>query len=582
MALGSCARRSLLVASMVAALCSGCESGLDLHYHGRRRVAEGDYRVLSMFGDGRDDFVLANDRAREGELAVLPFEGAPCRVGSVARYFAVRSKDGLRIGLYDENDAPRALRFVDTHCKQSIPEIAGVIDTQVVDDGFLVSIDGGRLVLADPWGSSTRLITEDLTEIGSSADVPVRAGEPSLHAFWLLEGDRLVLRGEDGAELRGADGRALRPAIRGVTEIAVAGQGQSMIYSNQDGTYRLGHEGYAPQRIAIPGCKLRYETGIRGAQTFDLAMMLAPCRDGMGRLISIDFDGKSREFAYSVISYFRRIFVDDDGQPEPFTFYVTREAEDAPKRYFMASPDPDAPAIELDVPISSRSTLLPLGLRDGVARAWLITTAEDDVRGGFFTPELGFTAVASGVRAIAISRAGLLVLHDYTDEDGGTLSLVSERDAALRPIAERVPAQGLFDSGQFAIDRPEARLSSLREADVVLHDAEDGMGTLSEIEDDGRLIELGRDVPSWSPSSYVTVVRGRQLIEATRDLAVLSYLRDFDDTEHSGTLAVVDPNGESLVLGKHVTSHVSSGDSNRRGVLYATTGKSPEVWFVQQ
>jgi hypothetical protein len=379
--------------------------------------------------------------------------------------------------------------------------------------------------------------------------------------------------------LRDYDGNPLRSHIgSGVTDIAVSRQDQAMIFSDSKGTFRLGHEGYAPQRIAIKGCMLRYETGVRGAQTFDLAMMLAPC--GEGRLISIDFDGKSRTFANHVVSYFRRVFVTEEGRPEGWTFYATQADDAAPRRYFMASPDAEIEPIEIDVPISTRSTLLPLGLRRGVANAWLVTTDEESVRAGVFTTDLGFVEAARGVRAIAQSRAGLLVLHDYVD-DGGTLSLLTQTPS-LTPIAHRVPVQGLFDSGQLAIDKPENALSSLREADVVLHDADGETATLSRIEDDGQLVELGRDVPVWSPSSYVTVIRGGQLLDATRNLAVLSYLRNFDSDARTGTLAVVDPQGENLILDHDVTSHVSSGDGNRRGVVYATSGDSPQVWFVQQ
>jgi hypothetical protein len=158
MVLGLCARRLMLVASICGLTGSGaCDSELDLQYHGRRLVADGNYRVVAMYGDGRDEFVLANDRARDDEMALLPFDGKPCRIGEVARYFAVRSSDGLRIGLYDSNETPRGLRFIDAHCKPSLPEIADVVDTKLIDGGFLVTIDGGRLLLVDPWkGSSAR------------------------------------------------------------------------------------------------------------------------------------------------------------------------------------------------------------------------------------------------------------------------------------------------------------------------------------------------------------------------------------------------------------------------------------------
>ena len=571
MGLRWCARGLLLIA--LAGVVS-CDSELDLRYHGRQLVAEGEYRALAMFADGHDEFALALDRAHDDEMALLPFGGKPCRVGQVAAYYAVRGasdvRRDLRLVLFDSDDEPRGLRFVDTQCRQVGAAVQDVIDTRVVFSGFLLSIDGGRLLLVDPWAERTRVVSEQLTEIGSSADVLSSRTAPATPAVWLLEDDQLVLRDYDG--------NALRRAGDGVNDIAVARQSQAMIFSDRRGTYRLGHEGYAPQRIGDSGCKLRYESAVRGSQGFDLAMMLSPCAEG--RLVALDPDGRQREFSSHVVDYFRRLFGDEDGKPEDFTFYVTQDDEGADKRYFMAPPDPYTDAIELDVPISSRSTLLPIGLRRGVARAWLITTDEEDARGGVFTEELGFVEAVRGVRSVAVSRAGLLVLHDYADGTG-TLSMLSST-AALTTVAHDVPAQGLVDTGAFGIDDPVATLSSLRQVDLVLHDVDGDIGTLSRIEDDGRLTRLADDVPVWSPSSYFTSLRGGQLLDATRSAVVLSYLRDFDRDAGAGTLSVIDPNERSVVLDEHVTSHVSSGDSSRRGVLYSTAGPMPQVWFVQQ
>jgi hypothetical protein len=574
MGLGACVRVLLLIA-LACAL--GCDSELNLRYHGRQLVAEGDYRVLSMFGDGRHEFALAIDHAHDDQMTVLPFGGKPCHLGHVASYFAVRAPvdggDGLRFALFDSNDEPRTLRFVDAKCKQTLGPIENVVETKLIEREFLVGIDGGRLLVVDPWAARTRVLTENLTALGSSADVPTNRTAPTTRAFWLLEGDRLVLRDY----VRDYDRNKIRETEAGVTDIAVTRQGQAMIYSDAKGTYRLGHEGYDRQRIGEPACGLRYETGVRGVQAFDLAMMLAPCE--AGRLISIDPDGRRREFADHVVSYFRRLFVVGDAAPEAWTFYVTQDGADAEKRYFMASPDTAAAPIELDVPISSRSTLLPSGAARGV-RSWLVTTDEEDVRAGIFTPGLGFIEAARGVRTIAISRAGLLVLHDYAD-DKGTLSLLTSR-GTMTAIARGVPAKGLFDSGQLELEQENVAVGSLRQVDIVLHDTDGDMGTLSRIEDDGRLAELARDVPAWSPSSYTTVLRGGQLLDPTRNIVVLSYLSDFDPAAAAGTLSVVDPDARNIVIDEQVTSHVSSGDTNRRGVLYATAGAVPRVWFVQQ
>ena len=553
--------RGLLLLTLASVL--GCDSGSDLNYRGRRLVADGDYEPLVMFGDGRDDVVLAKDHAHDSQLAILPFgstapalrggapfEGKPCVAGAAANYFAVRTDDGQIIGLYATNEPPHRLRFVDAHCNAPLADIDDVTDDTLVKGGFLVLIDGGRLLFADPFHGHMHAISEHVDAVGSGADVATTSTAPTTPADWLLEGKSLVLRSE-------SDGTVLRRAGHDVSEIAISRRRDSMLFSDRDATYRLGHEGYAPQRIAGASCNLHYETGVRGAQTFGLAMMLAPCASG--HLISVDFDGKSHAFADHVTSYFRRVFIDEDGRPEAWTFYTTQDDKDAPEHSFMASPNADAEPIEIGVPIASRSTLLPLQLRDGAARAWLMTTSDDDARGGVFSQDTGFVEAVRGVQNVAISRAGLLVLHRTGDEDYATLSVVSDTGAA-HSIAQRVPAQGLFASGEPGVDTLIAGASALREAAVVLHDYDGQTGTLSRIEDDASLVELGRGVPAWSPRSYLTQIRGADLLESTHELAVLSYLRNYDDKTHSGTLVVVDSNERHVVIDAHVSTHVSSAD----------------------
>jgi hypothetical protein len=262
--------------------------------------------------------------------------------------------------------------------------------------------------------------------------------------------------------------------------------------------------------------------------------------------------------------------------------FATQDAEGEPKRYHMSPPEGDT--VDVDVPISTRSTLFPVQLVRGVARMWLITTAEDDPRLGTFTTKGGFDEIAKQTQTVALSPAGFLVLHDFTAKTGGTVSLL-DLDGGLRAIAHSVPEHGLLKWGRSKEAGAVAGVNGLSAVDAVLHDVDPavGTGTLATIETNAHLQRIASGVPSWSPDSYVTLVRGAQLVAAARDVVVLTYLHDFDAETKTGTLSLVSPDGDQIAIDHDVASYVPSDQPGREGVLYATSGDGPhEVWFVRQ
>jgi hypothetical protein len=277
-----------------------------------------------------------------------------------------------------------------------------------------------------------------------------------------------------------------------------------------------------------------------------------------------------------------RHFLTEERTVENWTMFVTQAGENAPKHYAMAPPEGEV--LDVDVPISSRSTLFPVQLSHSVARTWLMTTAESEPRFGTFTVKGGFEELAKQTQTVALSPAGFVVLHDFTKEKGGTVSLL-DVDGKLHAIAHAVPEQGLLKWGRSKEAGAVAGVNGLSSVDAVLHDVDPaaGTGTLAVIEPNASLHRIARGVPAWSPDSYVTLVRGAQLVAAARDVVVLTYLHDFDAETKTGTLSLVSPDGEQIAIDHDVASYVPSEQPGREGVLYATSGDGPhEVWFVRQ
>src|SRR6185436_11319681 len=157
------------------------------------------------------------------------------------------------------------------------------------------------------------------------------------------------------------------------------------------------------------------------------------------RLTLVDPVGMAKVVADDVSSFFVRHLLTQDRTVENWTMFVTQTGEDAPKHYAMAPPEGDV--VDVDVPISSRSTLFPVQLSHGVAPIWLMTTAESEPRFGTFTVKGGFEELAKQTQTVALSPAGFVVLHDFTKEKGGTVSLVN-LNGELHALAHAVPAQG--------------------------------------------------------------------------------------------------------------------------------------------
>lgn len=546
---------------LIAAL--GCGSESDLHYYGRVRVAEGDYRVLSLHADANDEYAFARDRAHADDLVLLPFHGKSCRIGKTAGYAVLQRERGLRIAVVDQNNAA-TLNVFDEHCKSQIEPIANVSDLTLIDDQLVVTADQDHLYAIDPWHGTKQTISTALTARGAIAV------SPSVRAIWLLEGDKLVLRDFSGQELKHTGTH--------VTEIALARDQQSMIYSDEHGLHAL--VGDVVKRLGEPGCKLRYEPWLSDKTSMNMAMMLSPCTEG--RLTLVDPLGMAKVVADHITSYFVRHYLTQERTVENWTMFVTQADDSAPKQYRMAPPEGDL--IDVDVPISSRSTLFPVQLSHGFARTWLITTAESEPRFGTFTVKGQFEEIAKQTQMVALSPAGFVVLHDFTKEAGGTVSLV-DLDGDLHAIAHAVPAQGLLKWGSSKEPGAVAGVNGLSSVDAVLYgvDPAVGTGTLAKIEPSGRLHRIARGVPSWSPDSYDTLVRGAQLVAAAREVVVLTYLHDFDAKTDTGTLSLVSPDGDQIAIDENVASYVPSDEPGREGVLYATSGNGPhEVWFVRQ
>jgi hypothetical protein len=546
---------------------------MELQYLGHKHVADGDYDVLDMFPDGKNEVAFAVDRKHDNRFTMLPFEGKPCHVDGVQSFVALTNPEGLLVATFDARTNPRALKLFDSTCKPRLKPVTDVVDVRAFEGLILVTTGGGRLYAADPWHDVFHLISEAVTRRGSGALLPGTTPDTQ-RAIWLLEGDTLVLRDVTGRERRRAG--------RHVTEIAVTRRSDAMIFSDADGLYRLGHDGSKPKRLGDAGCKLRYETVLRTTGAVDVAMMLAPCKDG--RLVTVDPDGTLTALASPVVSYFVRQFLTVEGLPEGWIVYVTQDGDGAPKRYFMAPPSGRGKALELDVPVGLSSILKPVDLSHGEAREWWLTTDEADVRFGTFRPTVGFTTIAHAVRSVGSSPIGTVLLHDYA-EGSGTLSLLTGKD--LRPLARDVPVDGLL-SGPFAqndtevLDATDPALQTLPTVDAVVHDLNRDTGTLSLIERGVGLTELARGVPIWSLGSYLTAIRGGRLASPARATAMLSFLEDYDVDAKSGLLSVLTPRG-NMTVDENVSSLVPSSDPNRPGVLYVTRkGSTGEVWFVQQ
>jgi hypothetical protein len=557
----------------IAWLC-GCESGIELEYHGRQELAEGRYYVLDLLADGPRAYALALDEDRERALTILPLRGTACSVGQVAAYVAMQSSRGLRIATFDAAEGPRRMQVVDARCEPKLEPLDDVIDLRAHDGKVLVTTAAGSLYALDPWGGSTRLVSDSVSRRGSAVRLPgAPLGTP--RPLWLLEGDRLVLRDLEGRELDRAGNQ--------VTELAVGRLGAGMIFSDAEGLHHADESGRI-ERLGDGGCTLRYATLVRGDRPVDLALLRSPCESG--RLVAIDPEGELEVLAEHVLSYFPRLFVTRDERVESWLAYVTQQGEGAPQRHFLAPLGGDA--IELDVPLGTRSALVPLDLEDGVVRGFLVTTAEEEPRFGWLDERGAFRLLAERVRALALTVAGVVVLHDY-DEDRGTLSRLLPNEQ-LGPLAQDVPVEGLLSSPFQATqsedlsveDTAGLSIASLPSVHALLHDYDGSTGTLSEIAPSRELLELARGVPAWSPQAYLTAVRGESLIEPAEAIAVLTFLHDYDSDAGSGTLSVRAPNGQ-VTVAERVTSHVASSDPSRHGVLFATSGPgAPTVWFVQQ
>ena len=557
-----------LFACVALAACGslGCEAGADLRYHGRVRVAEGNYEVLSLHSDAHDEYAFARDRDHDGDLVVLPFHTKPCRIGAAPGYAVLQSERGLRIAVLDSDTGSANLRVLDERCKPQIDSIPDVVDLGYAGTRLLVTAADGRLFGVDPWTGEVHTISRAFTKRGS-----VVASADSVGALWLLEGDTLVLRDFEGHELHRAG--------RHVTEIAVSRDQLAMIFSDDVGLHEL--RGGGAKRLGPPGCQLRYEPWPSSKVSANVAMALSPCeqRD----LVWYEAD-KVHQVADGVNSYFPRHYLAVDGSVENWIFYA-RPSEgpttDAGAESHFMKP-PDGPPSPIDVPISGRSTLHPVHLAGGVARYWLMTTAEAEPRFGLFTAPHGFAEVARQAHAVAVSPAGFVVLHDWVKGAGGTLSQLDSK-GGLHELAHGVPVAGLLKWG--TSKEADFAVTGLPAVDAVLHDydPDSATGTLARIEVSGHLHDIARGVPASSPDAYITLVRGAQLIQAARDVVVLTYLHDFDPETNTGTLSLVAPDGRQVLIDKNVASYAPSGDTGHEGVLYATSGSGAhEVWFVRQ
>lgn len=583
-------RRARVALATLVGMCTGvcaCGDGLEVDYRGRRQIAEGDFRVALPLLFGSERYVLAAERDTPG-LQLLHFDGSEgCDLGEANRAVAYWTVDGLRVGMYDDNeDGTLRVRFLDDTCKPHLDVIDGLADAGFASGLVLGETADGRLLAIDPWHDRVRTLSQGLTRRGPYA----RDVLDNVTGVWLLEGKRLLRRDFEG--------EPIGDVIDGVLRLASPRDSASeFLYATATATFLLSADGETAQRVHQTGCALRLERRAvwlpdQGERRVSL---LAPCEDKHLVAVDIGEDEKLRTTAYvdHVLSWWYRTVVGagDTAQalPQTWTFYRTEpEHEGEPERVWVARPS-DARAVEIDADLTGASALWPWigvpGTNSDWTRGhgvWLLVTRDGAL--GSWSAATGFTPIAQGVARLGLGpldadgRLAWLALHD-ADDGLGTLSRISFR-GALETVADAVPPDGLVDLGAGGEGTGVIKMTP-PDFDGVLRDFDGAKGEIALL--GPSLLPIASDVPPNAIREFAVQLRGGDIAHEAEPIGAIAYLHQFDAERGVGTLAIRLADGRNFEIDRDVQSYRPSNDPVEPGLVYAIgAGPRRGIWFARQ
>lgn len=581
------ARVALAALLLSCGVIGACSDGLEVDYRGRRLIAKGDFRVALPLLFGSERYVLAAEADTPG-LQLLHFDDSKgCDLGEANRAVAYWTVDGLRIGMYDENeDGTLRVRFLDDTCEPHLDPIDGLADASFASGLVLGEAADGRLLAIDPWHDRVRTLSKALTRRGPYA----RDVLDNVTGVWLLEGTRLLRRDFEG--------EPLGDAIDGVERIASPRDSAlEFLYGTSKGTFLLSVDGEEEQRVYDTGCAPRLERrAIWSTEQGERRVsLLSPCDDKHLVAVDIGQDEQLRttEYADHVLNWWYRTVVGASDPahalPETWTFYRTEpEAEGTPERVWVARPS-DAKAVEIDADINGGSALWPwIGVPGTEAEwtkghgVWLFVTSDGVLAS--WSASTGFMPIAQGVARLGLGpldtdgRLAWLTLHDA--EDGlGTLSRISFR-GALETVAEAVPPDGLVDLGAGGEGSGVIKMTP-PDFDGVLRDFDGAKGEIALL--GPTLFPIASDVPPNAIREFAVQLRGGDIAHEAEPIGAIAYLHEFDAERGVGTLVIRLADGRSFEIDHDVQSYRPSNDPVEPGIVYAIgAGARRGIWFARQ
>lgn len=580
-------RCALALALVFAA--TACDDSLEVDYRGRRKLAEGNFRVALPLLFGSERYVLASDEDR-GALVLVPFDGSKaCELGNASRAVAYWTSDGLRVGMFhEEEDGSESVQFFDADCEPHLDPVSGIVSSTFASGSVLAETIEGHLLAIDPWRDRVRVVSEGFARRGPYA----RDLLGNTIGVWLLEGDSLLRRDFEG--------EALGEPIEGVTALTAVSDGaEELVYVDGEGTHLLSVDREEHRRLYDPGCGPRLE--LRAAwlehEGPRRVTLLSPCEER--RLVAIDLPegGESvapvvTTYASNVASWWHRtvLLPFEPGTLELFgtwTFYRTPgESEGDPERVWVAPPDGEA--AELGVDIDSGSRLWPwLGAPDRAAWTsshgrWLAVTRDAVL--GTWSSEDGFEPIAEQVERLGLAELDAapsyawVTLHAVTD-GVGTLSRVSA-SGVLETLATEVPPEGVLDfspaSGGAGVIRLEPP-----DYDAVVRRSDGSTGELVLLGPEMTTIATG--VPPDAVRVFKIELRGTDLAQEAEPMGALGYLHDFDSEDEVGALSVRLEDDRSFAIDEDVSGYRPSSDYFEPGIVYTIgVGERRGLWFAAQ
>ncbi|MDH5673095.1 MAG: hypothetical protein OEZ06_13145 [Myxococcales bacterium] len=395
--------------------------------------------------------------------------------------------------------------------------------------------------------------------------------------LWLLEEEALVIRSPEG--------ELLEEAARGVTEIGFAHRSDALfVYSNHEGIHSIQSDGEEARRLYDSGCRLRSQLLPPGPKPERHITALSPCEEGtLIAITDLDADEPSIvEFAQGVRRWWTRA-APAGGSLAVFTFYTTQLEQQ--ERSFVARSD--GTALELPLQLGDEPTIWPWMGSDGVSEAdfgdghgaWLIIDASHGL--GLWTEQDGFKPIHPAAKRLMRTAGGWLVLHDAID-GLGSLSAIAP-DTSLEPLARDV-----LDAGALELEvtpRMAGAVTTLPEtAGALMHDMSQGVGTLSALHRaPAELVALAEGVKPSSVDAFYTYLRGASVIAASEPVVSLSLLQSFDAETSTGDLVIVMEGGREFFIDREVANARASDSRQRAGIVYSIPeGKRRGIWFAPQ